>query len=52
MLAALGHRVADRGTLREVEAVAVEMAPRWAEICKHLPEIAGWTRPSTTAPMR
>lgn len=44
MLAALGHRVADRGTLREVEAVAVEMAPHWADVCRHLPEIAGWTR--------
>ncbi|MER2508587.1 MAG: arginase [Amaricoccus sp.] len=44
MLATLGHRVADRGTLREAEAVAVGMEPRWAEFCKHLPEIAGWTR--------
>lgn len=44
MLEALGHRVADRGTLREAESVPVEMEPRWAEICRHLPEIAGWTR--------
>lgn len=44
MLEALGHRVADRGTLREAGPVAVAMAPRSAEICKHLPEIAGWTR--------
>jgi arginase len=44
MLAALGHRFADRGTLREAEPVTVEMAPEWADRCNHLQDIAGWTR--------
>jgi arginase len=44
MLADLGHRVSDRGTLHEVEPVAVAMAPRHAERCRHLEAIAGWTR--------
>lgn len=44
MLEALGHRVADRGTLREAGPVEVAMEPRWAAACKYLPEIAGWIR--------
>lgn len=43
-LADLGHRVDDRGTLHEVEAVSVAMEPRHAERCNHLGTIAGWTR--------
>jgi arginase len=44
VLAELGHRVSDRGTLYEAEAVPVAMEPRHAERCRHLGEIAGWTR--------
>ncbi|TPE52273.1 arginase [Amaricoccus solimangrovi] len=44
MLANLGHRFADRGTLREAEPVRVDMAPEWAARCNHLAEIGGWTR--------
>jgi arginase len=44
VLADLGHAVSDRGTLHEVEAVAVEMAPADAARCRHLGVIAGWTR--------
>ncbi len=44
MLEALGHRVADRGTLRDIEAVTVDMAPEHARNCRYLSEIAGWTR--------
>jgi arginase len=44
VLAELGHRVSDRGTLHEAEAVAVAFEPRHAERCRNLREIAGWTR--------
>ncbi|MFO1105314.1 MAG: arginase [Amaricoccus sp.] len=44
MLTTLGHRVADRGTLREAGPVEVAMAAEAAASCKHLAEIAGWTR--------
>jgi arginase len=44
VLAELGHRVSDRGTLHEAETVAVAMEPRHAERCRNLSEIAGWTR--------
>lgn len=44
MLEALGHRFADRGTLRAADPVTVEMAPEHAAACNHLGEIAGWTR--------
>ena len=44
VLADLGHQVSDRGTLWEAESVAVEVAPAAAERCRHLAEIAGWTR--------
>ena len=43
-LADLGHRVEDRGTLHEVEAVAAALDPRAAARCNHLAAIAGWTR--------
>lgn len=44
MLEAMGHRVADRGTLRDVGPVEVAMESGAAAICRHLNEIAGWTR--------
>ena len=51
VLADLGHAVSDRGTLYEVEPVPVAMEPAAAERCRHLAEIAGWTRRAcTTAP--
>lgn len=43
-LADLGHRVDDRGTLHEVESVAVAMEPAHAARCRFLGEITGWTR--------
>jgi arginase len=43
-LADLGHEVRDQGTLFEVEPVAPGLAPAAAERCRHLAEIAGWTR--------
>lgn len=44
MLGALGHRFADRGTIREAEPVPVDMPEAFAARCNHLREIAGWTR--------
>jgi len=43
-LADLGHRVTDCGTLYEVPPATVDMAPLHADRCRHLAEIAGWTR--------
>ncbi len=40
----LGHRVLDRGNLTEAPPASVAMEPRFAERCRFLPEIAGWTR--------
>ena len=44
VLADLGHRVGDRGTIHAVDPVPVAMAPETAARCRHLGEIAGWTR--------
>ncbi len=44
VLADLGHRVSDRGTLHEVAAEPVAMDQRFAGRCNNLEEIAGWTR--------
>ena len=44
VLADLGHRVSDRGTLFEAAPVPVAMDERHASRCNHLAEIAGWTR--------
>lgn len=44
MLAGLGHRFTDRGTLRDVAPADVEMDERWGARCNHLAAIAGWTR--------
>ena len=44
VLADLGHRVSDRGTLHGVAPEPVAMAPAHASRCNHLAGIAGWTR--------
>lgn len=44
VLADLGHRVSDRGTLHEVAPEPVAMDPAHARCCNNLEEIAGWTR--------
>jgi arginase len=44
VLADLGHRVSDRGTLHEVAPEPVAMASAHASRCNHLTDIAGWTR--------
>ncbi|HRO13398.1 arginase, partial [Amaricoccus sp.] len=44
VLADLGHAVSDRGTLWEAEPVDPGVAPQAAGRCRHLAEIAGWTR--------
>jgi arginase len=44
VLADLGHRVSDRGTLHGVAPEPVAMAPAHASRCNHLADIAGWTR--------
>src|SRR6476659_390052 len=44
VLGDLGHRVGDRGTLHAVDPAPVKMTAEAAERCRHLAEIAGWTR--------
>ncbi|MFO1141332.1 MAG: arginase [Amaricoccus sp.] len=44
VLGDLGHRVGDRGTLHAVEPTTVAMPAEAAERCRHLAEIAAWTR--------
>jgi arginase len=43
-LGELGHRIADHGTIHDARAAEVAMPPHLADRCRHLAEIAGWTR--------